>query len=255
MSGDLAARLHRLVGRAVTDFRMIRDGDRLLVGVSGGIDSLVLMHLLERFRARAPVRFTVTAATVDGGFSGIDLRPLRDYAAACGWRLEIVSAPIARLLGEKGGNPCGLCSRLRRGLLYRTAHRLGCNVLALGHHRDDLCVSFLMSLLRGGGLKTMGPCVPADGGRLRLIRPLCYAPRALIQAYAQTLFPPACGECDHHERLQRSGDRAWLERLLDDLRRRFPGADAAMLRSLADVRTDHLLDRRFLSLDGETSSP
>ena len=238
---DLHAQLCRLVGRAVADYDMIADGDRILVGVSGGTDSMVLMELLERLRQRAPVRFGLFAAIVDEGF-GIDHAPLEAYAAARGWRLEVVRTPIAQLVREKGdaARPCGLCSRLRRGFLHRLADRLGCGKIALGHHRDDLCASFLMSLFRGGGLKTMAPSVPADGGSKRVIRPLCYASKELVERVAEPFGFPAVGKCPYADRLSERGDRAYVERLLAELERRFPGIGKNMLRSMGDVRPEHL---------------
>ena len=230
---------------------MIADGDRILVAVSGGVDSLTLMDRLFRLRRNARVRFDLFGVLIDEGF-GIDRSPLLAEAARRGWPLEIVETPIAGLLHEKGDvrRPCALCSRLRRGFLYRRAAELDCAKIALGHHRDDLCVTFLMNLLRGGGLRTMGPNVPADAGRRRVIRPLCYAPKSLIETVAESLGFPADEKCPHAARLEARGDRAYLEKLLEELESRFPGAGNAFLHSLADLRPDHLLDRRFFGTSG-----
>ncbi|MBN2702922.1 MAG: hypothetical protein JXR23_01810 [Pontiellaceae bacterium] len=249
MSTDYYAHLCRLAGKAVADFHMISEGDRLLVGISGGIDSMMLMHVLDRLQKRAPVRFELFAVTVNEGFNGIDHAPLVDYAKEQGWDLRIIETPIAQLIEEKGttAKPCGLCSRLRRGFIHGYADELNCNKLVLGHHRDDLCTSLLMGLFRGTGLKTMGPNVAADQGSKRLIRPLCYASKELIEICAATFEFPAVGTCDFSQQLNDSGDRAYLEQLLPELEKQFPNLGKNMLRSMADLRPDYLLDRRHIS--------
>lgn len=248
MKTDHYAHLCRLAGKAVDDFEMIEEGDRLLVCISGGVDSMMLMHVVDRLQKRAPIRFEVFAVTIDEGFDGIDHAPLADYAAAQGWHMKIVHTPIARLIVEKGceSKPCGLCSRLRRGFIHGYADEMRCNKLVLGHHRDDLCVSLLMGLFRGTGLKTMGPNVPADGGTKRIIRPFCYAPKDLIETSARQFGFPEVGTCDYSDHLTEAGDRAFLERLLPTLQEQFPQLGKNMLNSMADLRPDYLLDRRLL---------
>ena len=250
MPTDHYAHLCRLTGKAIADFKMISEGDRLLVGISGGVDSMILMHVLDRLQKRAPIQFELFAVTIEEGFSGIDHSALKTYAAEQRWNLEIIHAPIAQLVKEKGSEskPCGLCSRLRRGFIHGHADKLNCNKLVLGHHRDDLCVSLLMGLFRGTGLKTMGPHVPADGGSKRIIRPLCYAPKDLIETCAQAFELPDAGQCDYSEQLNTSGDRAYLERLLPELEKQFSGLGKNMLHSMADVRPDYLLDPRLFNL-------
>ena len=147
---------------------------------------------------------------------------------------------------EMGAKPCSLCSRLRRGLLHGVADRLGCNRIALGQHRDDLCVSLLVSLFRGGGLKTMGPHVPADGGSKRLIRPLCYASKAVINQAAASFGIPKIKSCPYLDELERDGDRAFCERLLVELESRFGDLRQCMLASMRHVEPQHLLDPAFL---------
>lgn len=246
---DAFAALCHLAGKSVNRYAMIRPGDRILVGVSGGMDSLMLMHLLERLRRRAPVPFTVQAATVDMGFAHFNTAAVAAYCQAQGWRHEVIRFPGKTILEAKnaGPRPCPLCSRLRRGQLHAAMDRLDCNVLALGQHLDDLCASFLMSLFRGGGLKTMAPHAAADSGRKRLIRPLCEAPKSLIREAAATFaFPAKSGACEYLDALNAEGDRAWLERHIADLDQHFPGVRHAMLHSLQDLRPAHLLDPRFL---------
>jgi tRNA 2-thiocytidine biosynthesis protein TtcA len=137
---------------------------------------------------------------------------------------------------------------LRRGFLHGYADELNCNKIALGHHRDDLCVTFLMNLFRGAGLKTMAPNVSADAGSKRVIRPLCYAPKSLVELAAEGFDFPPMNRCDYAEQLKTTGDRAKAERLLIELESRFPGAGKQMLRSMSDLRPDHLLDPRFYNL-------
>jgi len=240
--------LGRLAGTAISDFNMIQEGDRLLIGISGGVDSMMLMHVLTRFQKRAPIAFDLFAVTIDEGFEGINHAPLAAYAEQQGWSLKIVETPIAQLIVEKEtqGKPCSLCSRLRRGFIHGTADELGCNKLVLGHHRDDLCVSLLMSLFRGQGIRTMSPNTEADSGTKRVIRPLCYAPKKLIESCAASMHFPKVGTCDYSAQLDQTGDRARLERLLKELEPDFPNIGKAMLQSMSDVRTDYLLDQKFL---------
>jgi tRNA 2-thiocytidine biosynthesis protein TtcA len=237
------------VGHAVRDYRMIVDGDRLLVGLSGGEDSLILMHVLHYLQRRAPVRFEILAATVDMGFAGFDGPALSAYCATQGWQHELIRLDGVRLLEEKNTakRPCALCSRLRRGKLHGAADRLACTKIVLGQQLDDLAVSLLMSLFRGNGIKTMGPHVAADAGSKRLIRPLCYVPKSLIHEAALSFGFPPIKSCPYGPLLEESGDRALLYRLLGDLEARFPSLRQNLLASLKHVEPEHLLDARFIS--------
>jgi len=245
---DHFAQLCRLTGKAVAEYEMIRENDRLLVGISGGVDSMMLMHVLDRLQKRAPIKFDLFAVTIDEGFDGINHAPLAEYAKKQKWDLKIIGTPISKLIIEKetGNKPCGLCSRLRRGFIHGYADEIGANKLVLGQHRDDLCVSLLMGLFRGTGLKTMSPNTDADHGTKRVIRPLCYAPKDLIETCAEAYEFPDTGTCDYSEQLEQSGDRARLERLLKELEPDFPNLGSAMLHSMADVRPAYLLDKRLL---------
>ncbi len=243
------ARVTALVGYAIRDYRMIGDGDRILVGLSGGQDSLILMHVLHHLQRRAPVRFEIFSVTVDMGFGGFDTQALAAYCAKQGWHHEVVRFDGASLLAAKNTarRPCALCSRLRRGRLHAAADRLGCGTIALGQQLDDLAVSLLMSLFRGHGLKTMGANVPADAGSKRLIRPLCYVPKALLREAAAPFAFPQVRSCPFLPLLDESGDRAFLERLLGDLEQHFPNLRQSILASLRHVEPAHLLDPRFLT--------
>lgn len=247
-------RVCTLVGHAVRDYRMIADGDRLLVGVSGGEDSLVLLQVLHYLQRRAPVRFEILAATVDMGFAGFDGNALSVYCAAAGWYHELIRLDGVKLLEEKSTakRPCALCSRLRRGKLHAAADRLGCNKIVLGQQLDDLAVSLLMSVFRGNGIKTMGAHVAADAGSKRLIRPLCYVPKSLIHEAALGFDFPPIKSCPYGPLLDESGDRALLGRLLGNLEAHIPSLRQNILASLKHVEPEHLLDPRFLSgLRGE----
>ena len=216
--------LCREASRAIHDYRMIVDGDRIAVGLSGGKDSMLLMHILDYLKKRAPVRFEITAVIVDGGFEVFRSDLLAQYCKQAGWEYRIVRVDLKNLILERGldGEPCAFCSRLKRGKIYGAAHDLGCNKLALGQHLDDICSSFLLGLFRGKGLATMGAHVDADSGRLRLVRPLVYLPEsAMVQAAGDFSFPD-CGKCDFLEQVDREGDRAWLEDEVTRLDGRFP---------------------------------
>jgi tRNA 2-thiocytidine biosynthesis protein TtcA len=243
------AAVRHLAGAAIADYAMIPAGSRIVVGVSGGKDSLILMHVLEQLRRRAPIEFTLFPTTIDMGFPKVDLEGLETYARRQRWPLEVVRLPGQELLRnhEAEDRPCSLCARLRRGRLYAAADRHGATLVALGHHLDDLCTSFLISLYRGAGLKTMGPNVPADGGRKRIIRPLCRVPERLLARAAAALDLPEVQPCPYHQSLDERGDRAYVRRMLDRLAGQFPGVRSAMLRSMQDLRPEHLLDRRFLA--------
>jgi tRNA 2-thiocytidine biosynthesis protein TtcA len=247
---DTFAHLCRLTGKAVMDYEMIQEGDRLLVGISGGVDSMMLMHVLTRLQKRAPVKFELFAVTIHEGFEGINHAPLEAYAKEQGWNLKVIETPIANLIIEKGSEhkPCGLCSRMRRGFIHGYADEIRANKLVLGQHRDDLCVSLLMGLFRGTGLKTMSPNTEADHGSKRVIRPLCYAPKSLIETCAEQYEFPDVGACDYSEQLDKNGDRARLERLLKELESDFPHIGKNMLHSMSDVRPAYLLDKKFLDL-------
>ena len=235
--------------KAASAYHMLEEGDRVLVGVSGGEDSLTLMHVLGNLQKRAPFRFELFACTVNMDFSSFDLPALEAYCRQFGWDWRAVTIPGSRLLAEKQAEerPCALCSRLRRGQLHAMADELNCNKIALGQHLDDLCVSLLMSLFRGGGLKTMGPNVPADASSKRLIRPFFSLKKSQIHELALLMEYPRIRSCPYEDKLAATGDRAYLERLLKQLdAEKFPNVREAMLRSMGDLRLAHLLDKRYI---------
>ena len=234
--------------KTVKKYNLIEEGDRILVGISGGKDSLILMHILENLRRRAPFKFEIIAGTFSPGFDSFNVKKVEEYIRAFDWEFHIAEVDIQPILDEvnTAKNPCALCSRIRRGNLYKLMDELGCNKLALGHHLDDLCISLLISLFRGHGLKTMGPNVKADAGRKRVIRPLaCINQDWIIEAVKSFDFPTGI-DCDYKEQLKNNGDRAFFVDLLRNLESKFPNIKENMLASMSNVESEHLLDLKFL---------
>ncbi len=235
--------IRRLAGRAIGDFGMIEDQDRILVALSGGKDSWTLLHVLGSLQKRAPVAFSLLAVTVHPGFPGFQTDAIEDYLHSRGLEYRIVDAPIHRMMLEKLGTedtPCSLCSRLRRGVLYSQARELGCTKIALGHHRDDFIETLLLNQFFNGRIKAMAPLLRADDGINVVIRPLVYVPEEDIIRFASAAgFPvtccacPACGD-EEMKRIR-------IKKLLADLEKERPGIKASLLAALADVDHRHLL--------------
>ncbi len=188
--------LRRLVGRAIADFDMIREGDRVLLGLSGGKDSLSLLHVLRLLCRHAPIHFELGVVTVDPQSDVFDPSPLQDYVAGLGLEYFYVSEPIVELAEScmKGNSYCAWCARMRRGLMYRTARRHGYNVLALAQHLDDLAESFLMSAFHGGRLKTMKAHYINNDGDIRVIRPMIYVRERQLAHFARDADLPVIME-------------------------------------------------------------
>jgi len=239
-------RLFRSIGRAIADFGLIEDGDRILVALSGGKDSYGMLVLLEDLRRRAPVRFELLAWHLDQGQPGYDGAPLRRWLEERGFahviaREDTYSVVIDRV--PEGKTYCSLCSRLRRGILYNAAQAERCNKIALGHHRDDALETLLLNLFFAGQLKSMPPKLRSDDGRNVVVRPLAYCAEADLAAFAEEeRFPILpCNLCGSQEGAQ----RAETKRLLAELEQRIPGVRASMLAALQNVRPTHLLDREL----------
>ena len=236
-------KLCRLAGETVAKYRLIEDGDRILVGVSGGKDSLTLMHVLTRLQQAAPVKFSLECVTFDPGFPEFGTPEIEAYCREQKWHHHTLKMDIAAIVQEKGFDraPCVLCSRLRRGKLYGLAQELNCNKLALGQHLDDIVSSMLISLCRGQGLTTMAPRVqPDDPAHPAVIRPLALIPESLIVEYSATLTLPRTGICRYREQLQQ-GDRAYFKGVIESLSEYIPDLRSNIAHSLGKVEIDHLL--------------
>lgn len=242
------------MGRAIRDFDMLADGDRVMVAVSGGKDSYTLLHLLRELRVRAPIRFELVVVNVDQGHPGYPAHLLREYMAREGYDFRMIEEDTYSIVTEKipeGKTYCSLCSRLRRGILYRVATELGCTKIALGHHRDDVLQTFFLNLYFAGQLASMPPRLVAgeEQGRHVVIRPLVYCAEEDIRAFAaEKAFPILpCDLCGSQDNLQRKQ----VGRMIDDLERDRPGTKAILLAALQNVRPSHLLDRRLWAVPSE----
>jgi tRNA 2-thiocytidine biosynthesis protein TtcA len=252
----LERRLLKAMSRAIQDFDLVGQGDRILVAVSGGKDSLTLLHLLQKLRERAPVHFDLVAVNLDQGQPGFPAEVLRRHFEAAGVphvMLQKDTYSIVRRLVPEGETTCPVCSRLRRGILYNAAVELGCNKIALGHHRDDLLETLLLSALYAGRLKTMPPRLRSDDGRNVVIRPLCYAAEEDIAAYAEALRFPIipCDLCGSQPNLMRKR----VKRLLADLAAENPTVKGNLMNALQTVVPTHLLDRGLLARLGTAHGP
>ena len=233
----LERRLTARFGEAIGDFGLIEEGDRILVGVSGGKDSWALLHLLRLAQRRAPIRFELLALNVDQGFAGFRADLIEERLAREGYAYEMRSARINLTVKEKiqpGETFCSLCARLRRGALYKYADELGCNKIALGHHADDFIETLLLNLFFNGQIKAMPARLAARNGRHTVIRPLVYVWEDEIAEYVRaTEFPVVCCACPgcKDPTLQRHR----MKRLLRELERSHPGLKRSLLGALARV--------------------
>ena len=237
-------KLCRIAGETCVNYRLIRNGDRILTGLSGGKDSFVLLHLLKHLQKHAPVDFTVEAATFDPGFADFGVAEIAAYCESLTVKHHTVKLNIPEIIREKNmeNAPCVLCSRLRRGKLYGLARELKCNKLALGQHLDDVINSFLMSLCRGQGLTSMAPLVqPKNPEHPTIIRPLALVPEELIKECASDFgFPEKTGIC-RYETVLKSGDRAAFAALVETLAEKIPDLRENIAHSLTRVELNHLL--------------
>jgi tRNA 2-thiocytidine biosynthesis protein TtcA len=243
-SAKLAKRLRRQVGEAIGDFSMIEPGDKVMACLSGGKDSYAMLDVLMRLRAKSPVPFELVAVNLDQRHPGFPEHVLPEYLASLGvaFRIETQDtySVVKRVIPE-GKTMCGLCSRLRRGVLYRLASQLGATKIALGHHRDDILETFFLNLFHGGKLKTMPPKLVSDDGRHVVIRPLAYVEERDLEAYAELRGFPIipCDLCGSQEQLQRKQVKAMLR----EWERQHPGRVESIFTALSNITPSHLLDR------------
>lgn len=241
-------RVLRRAGRAITTYRLIADGDRILVALSGGKDSSALLYVLRHLQARAPVRFELAAVTIDAGWGGHPVEPLRRYCEALGVPLHVQTATILETVTDKLGDdetPCPLCARLRRGAIYRVARREGYPLVALGHHADDLIETLLLNQLFNGAIKAMPPILEADDGVTTVIRPLLLTPEADTRALAAAGGLPAY-PCQCLGAYRPELKRPEIKRLVARLERDHPGARRSLLTAATTVQERTLADPRWL---------
>ena len=254
----LAKKLCRLVGQAIGDFNMIEDGDKVMVCVSGGKDSYAMLDILLKLRTRAPIHFDIVAVNLDQKQPGFPEEILPNYLRNLEVPFHIEEQDtysIVKRVVPEGKTTCGLCSRLRRGILYRVADELGATKIALGHHREDILETLLLNMFYGGKIKAMPPKLKSDDGKHIVIRPLAYVPEKNLEAYAtQENFPIIpCNLCGSQTNLQRVA----MKDLLKSWEKSHPGRVESIFKSLTQVAPSHLLDSTLfdfqqLSAEGDS---
>ena len=244
---ELEARIAKKTTKAIVDYAMLENGDRVMVGLSGGKDSWALMQALDVLRQRAPINFTLIAVNVDSGYKEYKHELLASTCAARGWEYRSEHTNIGQTIDDildDGATPCSLCARLRRGVLYRMASEVGATKIALGHHADDFIETLLLNLFFAGSLKAMPPKLVSDDGAHVVIRPLVYVGEEEARAYAKECELPIIGCC-----CPACGDlglqRQRTKRMLMELESEHPGVKQSMLKALSNVAPRHLLDTRL----------
>ena len=252
-ANKLQKRLRRMAGQAIADYQMISPGDRVMVCVSGGKDSYALLDILLSLKAHAPVDFEVIAFNLDQRHPGFPAHVLPAWFESLGVPFRIESQDtysVVKRVVPEGKTMCGLCSRMRRGVIYRVAKELGATRIALGHHRDDILQTFFLNLFFAARTKAMPPKLVSDDGNHVVIRPLAYVPERDLERYAQVKQFPIipCDLCGSQDNLQRQQVRAMLR----DWEKRFPGRIESMSRALQHVVPSHLADTRLFDFAGLT---
>ena len=246
-ASPLEARLAKKVTKAISDYRLIEDGDRVMVGLSGGKDSWALLRILDVLRQRAPITYSLVAVTVDSGYEGYRHDLISRTCEQRGWEYRIVHTEIGEMVDDlidQNATPCSLCARMRRGVLYRIAREVGATKIALGHHLDDFIETLLLNLFFAGSLKAMPARLVSDNGEHVVIRPLVAITEAEARNYAKEQSLPiiscccrACGDL--------SLQRQRVKRLIAELEVEHPEIKNSMIRALANVASRHLLDLRL----------
>jgi tRNA 2-thiocytidine biosynthesis protein TtcA len=259
VTSRLEHKLVGLVGRASRDYGLLEAGDRVMVAVSGGKDSHAMLYLLRALQKRAPFEFSIVAVNLDQGHPGYPGEILRDYLEREGYEHRMLRQDTYSVVVEKvpvGKTYCSLCSRLRRGILYKAAQELGCTKIALGHHRDDTIVTLMLNLLYAGQIKAMPPRLTSDDGRNVVIRPLILCEEAELAAFAREMAFPIlpCDLCGSQENLQRKQ----VSRMLDELQAKNANIKGNLFAALSNVKPSHLLDtalRGAMGIDDERQDP
>src|SRR3954471_1182751 len=242
----LETRLAKKVTKAITEYSLIEDGDRVMVGLSGGKDSWALLNILDVLRRRAPIQFSLVAVCVDSGYQGFRHDLIASTCEERGWEYRIEHTGIGEVMDDllDGATPCSLCARLRRGVLYRLAAEVGATKIALGHHLDDFVETLLLNLFFAGALKAMPAKLVSDNGQHVVIRPLVTVTEREAMQYARASELPIIGCC-----CPACGDlglqRQRVKRLLMELEREHPGVKISMLKALGNIAPRHLLDTRL----------
>ncbi len=247
----LQKRLRRNVGNAIADFNMIEEGDKVMVCLSGGKDSYTLLDILLNLKLNAPIHFDIVAVNLDQKQPGFPEHILPEYLESIGVEYKIVEENTYGIVKEKipeGKTTCSLCSRLRRGILYRTATELGATKIALGHHRDDMLETLFLNMFYGGKLKSMPPKLISDDGKQIVIRPLAYCKEKDIEKYAEAKQFPIipCNLCGSQPNLQRQV----IKEMLQTWDRQYPGRIETMFSALQNVTTSHLCDPNLFDFKG-----
>ena len=242
----LRGRLEQQVGRAIGDFNMIEEGDTIMVCMSGGKDSYTLLEILLTLQKRAPINFRLIAMNLDQKQPGFPEHILPDYFKSIGIEYHIETQDTYSIVKEKipeGKTTCSLCSRLRRGIIYRVAGELGANKIALGHHRDDMIETLFLNIFFGGKLKAMPPKLVTDKGDHVVIRPLAYCAEKDIASFARTLKFPIipCNLCGAQENLQRQN----IKEMLTAWERQYPGRSQSIFTAMQNVKPSHLMDSKL----------
>ena len=239
----LEKKLCRLVGQGIGDFGMIEDGDKVMVCVSGGKDSYAMLDILMKLRERAPINFEIVAVNLDQKQPNFPAEILPNYLKGLGVQYHIEEQDtysIVKRVIPEGKTTCGLCSRLRRGILYRVADELGATKIALGHHRDDILETLMLNMFYAGKLKGMPPKLRSDDGKHIVIRPLAYVPERLLERYATDMNFPIipCDLCGSQPNLQRQV----MKEMLRDWEKKHPGRVENLFRSMHHIVPSHLMD-------------
>ena len=247
----LEKKLCRLVGQAIGDFGMIEDGDKVMVCLSGGKDSYAMLDILLKLRERARIHFEIVAVNLDQKQPNFPAEILPNYLKALGVDFHIENQDtysIVKRVIPEGKTTCGLCSRLRRGILYRVADELGATKIALGHHRDDILETLLLNMFYAGKLKGMPPKLRSDDGKHIVIRPLAYVPEKLLERYAVDMSFPIipCDLCGSQPNLQRGA----MKQMLRDWEKQYPGRVENLFRSMHHIVPSHLMDGEAFDFQG-----